>query len=574
MIHVEKEEVSLQGIGISEGIAIGTLFFLKPHEEVIVPRFSIRFSDVDEEVARYRRAQDLTRKELQRLQSLLQKEGANEAVSIIEAQIHMLNDPFLTTEMEEKIGVMLENTESVFHKVISDYKAMFLGIQDPEIRQRILDVQDLSRRILKNLHPASWPKEEKIPLESILCTYELIPTQTAEAAQSRIRAFVTEIGGVTSHVALIARSKGIPYLSNIPMSLLEDEGKVPVIVDGMRGTLLLHPSEESIAEYTEKRTQRSVSFSVDEDLPILPKTVDGVEVDVQANLESLGDIDLLKEYNVRTIGLVRSEFLYLRRSIDAFHEEEQFNLYKKLMLMAGNIDVTFRVFDIGSDKKLFRGAPFEPNPALGCRSIRFLLEHPKLFVSQIRAILRAAVFGKVKLLLPLVTDLEELRIAKECIHNEKEKLIQEGFKVPSSLQIGCMVEVPAFVIMCDHIIRECDFLSIGTNDLIQYTLVADRSNSKTSHRYGPLHPSIIRCIKFVADAASLQNVPISICGEIASDPRYTKLLIGLGIRTLSCAPRFIPSLKRTIASLNSLEAKALANTILTLPTASDVQAHL
>lgn len=567
------EEIHLAGMPISEGIAVGTLFFMKPHDEFAVPEFPIHFSEVNKEIKRYRKALSSSRKELERLQLFLKKEGADEAVSIIDAHIQMLDDPFLTTGIEEKITQMLENPESVFHKVIRDYKANFQRIQEPEMKQRLLDVQDVSSRILKNLHPVVGTKET-IPLESILCTYELVPSQAAEANPGNIRAFVTEIGGVTSHGALIARSKGIPYLSNISMADLKEEGKVNAIVDGTNGILILHPSQESIEKYLVKQEERSYYFSTEEDLPALPKTVDGISVDVQANLESLSDIDLLKEYNVRTIGLVRSEFIYLRKSIESFHEEEQFHLYKKLMLMSSGMDVTFRVFDMGSDKKFFRAGPFEPNPALGCRSIRFLLEHPQLFSSQIRAILRAAIFGKVKILLPLVADLEELRMAKDFIYCEKKKLIREGFTIPTSLQIGCMVEVPAFVIMCDHIIKECDFLSIGTNDLIQYTLVADRSNSKTSHRYGPLHPSIIRLIKHVADEAHRKGVPISICGEIASDVRYTKLLIGLGIRSLSCAPRFIPLLKRTIAKIDAQSAKTLADAILLLATSEEVQSYL
>jgi phosphotransferase system enzyme I (PtsI) len=302
--------------------------------------------------------------------------------------------------------------------------------------------------------------------------------------------------------------------------------------------------------YQRKQRGQSVRFDVMKEEESEVRTLDGVVIDVQANVENLADLDLLKRAKIKKIGLVRSEFLYRRKELETVTENEQFQLYKKLVQLAGNMEIVFRVFDIGSDKKLLSGHSHEPNPALGERSIRFLLKHRKFFSTQIRAILRASVFGKVHLMLPLISDIEELIEAKRHIYEELQKLKHEKINVPDVLSIGCMVEVPAFVIMCDHLIKECDFLSIGTNDLIQYTLAVDRSNPHTSDRYGEAHPSVLRMIEHVVKVGNNANIPVSICGEIASNPIHTKTLLQLGIRALSCAPRYIPAIKRAIRTIS------------------------
>ena len=390
-----------------------------------------------------------------------------------------------------------------------------------------------------------------IPSHSIVCAKELVPSQTAEASPNQVRAFVTEFGGPTSHAALIAKAKGIPYISNIDVNELKQYGDVKTIVDGCQGLVIVNPSEETLKEYTQIRATRLAQFASQEDeFDEIDTTLDNKEIEVQANLEDLHDLHFLKELKTKTIGLVRSEFLYLKSDVESFCEEEQYALYKKLMQLSGNMDVTFRIFDIGSDKR-FSNQSDEPNPALGCRSIRFLINHPKVFSTQIRAALRAALFGKMKLLLPLISDLDELREAKAFIEDVKQQLAQEGVDYCHEIAIGCMVEVPAFVIMCDQLVKECDFLSIGTNDLAQYTFAADRSNPRTCERYSYEHPALVRMIKRVVEEGKRAGVDVSVCGEIASDPTQTELLIGLGVTKLSCAPRFIPAIKQSIKSIDS-----------------------
>ncbi len=556
-----NEEIHIQGVPIADGIAIGALHFLKINEQFSIPEFSITFDQVSGEIDRYRKALVSSREELEKLQFLLYYEGSNEAAQIIESHIKMLEDPLITIEIEEKIGAMLKNTESVFHHAMNDYKKLFININKRDVNCSLLDVQDLLDRILKHLLPNSCINDESIPSHCILSARELFPTAIARVSTNHIRAIVTEIGGMTSHIAIIARSRRIPYVSNIDVNSLEKISGVNVIIDGNSGKMIINPQTETVKWY--KREKKEIVYHLINEKPKrITCTSDGVEIDVQANLDSLYDLKLLKEYNVGAIGLLRSEFLYLQKETQSFNEEEQFVLYKRLMQLAGNIEVSFRVFDVGSDKNYFKLNLVEPNPALGCRSIRFLMKHKEIFASQIRAILRAANFGKLKLLLPLISDVEELKQAKEFIYLQIKQLKKDGHIIKDSIQIGCMVEAPSFVIMCDQIIKECDFLSIGTNDLTQYTLAIDRSNPQTCDIYTPLHPSIIRMIKQITEEADRQNVPIGICGEVASNQHFTPTLIGIGLRKISCAARFIPMIRKVIENVNVRDEEIKLKSIL------------
>ncbi len=549
-VALVSEEIRLQGVPISGGIAIGIIQVFHHNEEWVVPEYEILHEHIELEIGRYRLALSKSKENLRELQDLFHEEGGSEGASIIGAQIQMLEDPLLTGEIEDKIRASRKNGESVFKGFISEYMRFFSDESDPEVHQRLLDVKDVAARVLKHLYPQWVEHDEKNLLQSIICSYELVPSYTAEATLGEVQAFITEIGGSTSHAALIAKAKAIPYVSNIKIDTLKVSGGCTVIVDGTYGNVIINPSKTTINMYQRKQRGQSVRFDVMKEEEAEVRTIDGTIIDVQANVETLADLDLLKRAKIKKIGLVRSEFLYMRKELETVGENEQYQLYKKLVQLAGNMEIVFRVFDIGSDKKLLSANNHEPNPALGERSIRFLLKHRKFFSTQIRAILRASVFGKVHLMLPLVTDIGELIEAKMHIHEERLKLEKEGYEVPGVLSIGCMVEVPAFVIMCDQMVKECDFLSIGTNDLIQYTLAVDRSNPLTSDRYGEAHPSILRMIEHVVKIGHGANIPVSICGEIASNPLYTKRLLELGVRALSCAPRYIPAIKRAIRSID------------------------
>lgn len=554
------EEVRVWGVPVSNGVAIGTLYVLRENEEYKIPHFSIDATQVLEEISRYKRALDCSRKELEKLIECLEEEGAQEAVSILSTHLTMLDDPMLTESVQEKISSTLRNTESVFFEEMESYKKLFLGSGDPDVQGRFQDVKDLFTRVLRHLLPSAALSDDDIPTHSIVCTPEVVPSQTVQASPNQIRAFITEFGGPTSHAALIAKAKGLPYISNVDIALLEKFENCPTIVDGYQGVVIINPSEESLEEYSElKATKFAQVCPMANEMAEEDLTVDGHQIEVQANLEDLHDLHLLKEYKTKTIGLIRSEFLYLKKDVEDFCEEEQFQLYKKLMQLAGNMEVTFRIFDIGSDKQVLKEKIYEPNPALGCRSIRFLMSHPKIFTTQIRSVLRAANYGNMRLLLPLISDIHELREVKARIEDIKHDLHSEGVSFKKDIKIGCMVEVPAFVIMCDEIVKECDFLSIGTNDLTQYSFAADRSNPQTCGLISHDHPALVRMIKRVVEEGEKAGVDVSICGEIASDPQFTELLVGLGVKKLSCAPRFIPLIKEAIKSVDFKRAQKKAN---------------
>jgi len=569
------EEIILKGAHISGGIAIGNLYYIEGLQEEIVPEFSIPNSEVEKEIGRYRRAILSSREDLHDLQRFLAKEGSTEAVSIIDTHIQMLEDPFMTTFMEKKIRQRMKNTETVFRSVMTDYEKEFSKVKDSFFKQRLLDVKDLSQRILRNLHPRKSLETEEIPENSIIFTKELIPSSTAQASRWQVKGFITEIGGTTSHAALIARSKGIPYVANISIDTLYTSKGSLAIIDGKTGLVIINPNDATLEKY-EKELKNSDQKEEEKTHALHhgTETADGVKVEVLANIENLSDLDLLAPYNAEGIGLFRSEFLFFGKELHTFSEEDQFILYQQVMEKSKGMPVVFRTFDVGGDKGNINQYEPEPNPALGCRGIRFLLRNRDIFAEQLRALLRVSLDGDLRILLPMISDLEELYLAKEMIQEVALQLRSEGHEIADEIPIGCMIEVPSAAYMAHAIARECDFLSIGTNDLIQYTLAADRATEEVNAYYRPTHPSILRMILHIIQEANDQNTPVSLCGEMASDPHFIPLLLGLGVRKLSCSSRFIPEVKRYVSELSIEKLKSFTEKALDLETAREVEEFL
>lgn len=570
-----SDEVYLQGLPVSDGIAIGTILFLEELPDDFFPSFPIKASDVGQEISRYRRALQYSRKDLENLQYSLAKEGSKEAMTIINTHIQMLEDPVITTVVEEKIGMMLQNTEAVFRSVMFEYEQQFSEIADDFFKQRLLDVKDLSKRILHHLHPAQEDTSKEVLENKIVFADELVPSLTAEASSSNILGFVTKVGGGTSHAALIAKAKAVPYVSSIDIAEVRRHTGQKVIIDGNTGEVIINPSKTTLEKYQDLMTvSRKKFIRIAEEYPAVVSTNDGVPVDVWANIENIKDLSFIHSCNIGGVGLLRSEFLYLKNMIEDFSEEQQYHLYEKMVKKTKNLPVNFRVFDVGGDKHFSAKQYAEPNPALGCRSIRFLLRHPEIFVRQLRALLRVASQGDIRLLLPLVTDVGELLEAKAIIFEVMEQLKQEGVTLPKEVKIGCMIEIPSAVVLSDQIASASDFLSIGTNDLVQYTLAADRGNPVICDMYKPAHPSILRMIKIVVDSGKKQGIPVSVCGEVASNPLFTALLLGLGLRQFSCPPRYVPLIKETVTKLTLREAEELAQKALSFNSTSDVNGLL
>lgn len=570
MNPMPNNEFIVKGAPVSEGIAIGQPYFLKPIEEDL-PDFEITLGEVDAEVARYRKALFSSKEDLNRLRQDLAMEGTEEAISTIDTHIQMLDDPMITTHMEGKIRQMLRNTESVFRSVMSDYEDRFSERTDAFFHERLVDVKDVSSRILGHLREKQDAQLTHIPAGSIVFATEVAPSYSASAHAAQIGAFVTVSGGGNSHAALIARSKGIPYVAAIDVEKIEKMKTDYVIVDGYHGIVIANPNKNTIEKYRELQKQAATRYQYYLKQDHLPaETIDGCHIKIFVNVGNPHDLDSYP-YRHDGVGLFRTEYLFLQTKEFFPSEEYQVDAYRKLVEKMEGRPVVIRTFDLGGDKhpSLFFDRRAEPNPAMGNRGIRFLLRNPHLFQLQLRAIYKASVGGNVRLLLPLISDINELHSAFSIIREVKEELQAQDKSIPN-LPIGCMVEVPSAVMICEAIAEKSDFLSIGTNDLVQYTLGVDRSNPAMGELFYPAHPSVIRLIKMIITEVSKSKKPLSICGEIASNTVFTPLLMGLGLYEFSVAPRYIPYVKQVIRHWTLKEAKELAEEALSLTDPNEV----
>lgn len=568
-----EEEIRIQGVPVSEGIAIGIPFFLSVSQEEIIPEFPITVGEVDDEIARYRRALFSSKEDLEKLQCDLAIEGSQDAVTIIDTHIQMLKDPMMTTHMEEQIRQMRQNTESVFRSVISDYERRFSQTSNSFFQQRLVDVMDLSKRILGHLNPREKFSLSDIPPNSVVFAKELIPSDTAEAQATSVSAFVTQMGGGNSHAALIARAKGIPFVANIDMELLQNVYGKCVIVDGISGEIIFNPSGLTLKRYGELKSRLKKHYTLlEQESSLASETVDGYPIKVYANAGSINELDPIFPQGASGIGLFRTEYLFLRSPDFFVSEEHQYTAYREVIEKAPGLPVVIRVFDLGGDKYSEEFAELRESPSsfLGCRGIRFLLRRKDIFKTQLRALLRAGRFGNIKILLPLISDVKELLESKELIKEVQEELHLEQIPFKRNIPIGCMIEVPSAVLICDILAQQSDFLSIGTNDLVQYTLGVDRSCTIVGDACFPVHPSIVRMIKMIVLAGRLYDKPVTICGEFASNPLIVPMLLGLGIDEFSCSPRYIPIIKRVIRRCSVLQTYALAEKILQSNTTSEI----
>ncbi len=571
-----KAEIYIKGSPVSEGIAIGIPVFLSSEGEG-VPDFPISTGEVDHEIARYRMALSSSRVDLKKLQDNLNEEGSSEIASIIGTHIQMLDDPLMTTHMETKIREMLKNTEAVFHTVIHDYEERFSSKTDGFFQQRLSDVRDLSQRVLRNLSDTNQVSFDEIPQDAIVFAKELIPSDTASIQASRVSGFVTESGGGTSHAALIARAKGIPYVSNVSMDVLEKISRGPIIIDGGTGDVILNPAASTIEKFEKLKKRMMKQYQQLENEKDLPaETLDGFRVELLANINNLGDLELSHHHAAAGVGLFRSEYLFLEDPALFFDEKAQIERYKEIFEHSKGLMITLRVMDLGGDKysDVFPEMSKEPNPVLGCRGIRFLLGRVDVFKTQLRAVLQAGVGHKIRLLFPLITDIHELRRVKVIVQEVKAELHQSGIPFLEHVLLGSMLEVPSAILVCDALAQESDFLALGTNDLIQYMLGIDRSNPVMSDFYYPTHPGVIRMIRMSLLEAKRHSKSVTICGEMASNPLFTALLLGLGVRQFSCAPRFIPVIKRAIRHLSLMDAVDIAEHVLNLKTSEEISTFL
>lgn len=445
-------------------------------------------------------------------------------------------------------------------------------MKDMYFRERFVDLEDVYERVIQHLRCRYKINWKELPENTILFARKITPSDVAEADFSCVKGFVTELGGETSHAAIMAKSKGIPYVCNLEFNANHVLSSCSVVLDARDGTVILNPSQETLHAFQVTQQRLSVHLSdLHKNKHYFSQTIDGYPICLSANIEIEEELPLIHQNNADGIGLFRSEYLFFLKN--AFpSEEEQYRVYKQMIEQLQDKTCVIRTFDIGGDKlsHLQKLSTPEHNPFLGCRAIRFLLKEKDIFKKQLRAILRASRYGQVNIMFPMVSSLPELTDAKKLLEEVKQDLQKEGIEYDDKIPIGCMIEVPSAVLICDVLAKECDFFSIGTNDLIQYALAVDRCNEAMSYLYKPSHPSVIRAIKMVVSEAHRNGIPVSVCGEIAADPRFTALLLGLGIDELSVSPKNLPMIKNSIRHTSIVEASQLAENILRMSTASDI----
>lgn len=547
-------EKRIKGLKLSSGIAFGVPFILKPvahkPQDILLEK-----NEVSQEIERYKSALEQSRKDLRYLQKRSSGEGKNAVAQILEAHLEILKDPLITEIIVARISKLQKNTEVIFQQFLAEYENNFRK-KDQFFKERMNDIQDVAGRILSHLYPRFKDNNNLIFKEAVIFSKELIPSLALELAQKKCVAFVTEKGCTTSHTAIIARAKGIPFVSGINLEALKQPLK-QVIVDGQKGEVIINPTASTIKLYC-KKEQALKTAAVSNVLSGSVNTLDQKKVSLFANVEDDAKLDGDK---IAGIGLFRSEYLCLKAGCFP-SEEQQLRVYRNLLLQMQNKPVVIRLFDIGSDKSLKSKGnmgfmPKEENPALGFRAIRFLLKNTQILKEQIRALLKASIFGNLHILVPLISDLGELLKVKKIILEVAEELNKEGLEVKKNLPIGSMIEVPSAALMCHEIAKESDFLSIGTNDLTQYLMAADRSNQEVRHFYDFASPSLIYLLDRISKAAKQAQKPLFICGEMAADPKFTELLIGLGIERFSLSKTLFTPVQKQIQKTNSKKAKKL-----------------
>lgn len=552
------------GVSASHGFAIGKVFLLDTGK-IKVKQIKISEDEIPEQIDNFRKAVLKTKEEINIIMNRVAMNMGEREAEIFKAHLLVLEDPLLIIEVVEKVKKEQINVDFALWEVLELLTQDINSLGDELMRERVVDIYDIGRRILQNLAGTENIRLEKLSKNTVVISRNLTPSDTAQMKKDEIVGFATDIGGRTSHTAIMARAMEIPAVVGLRDIASRVKNEDTIIIDGCAGLVIVSPDEDTISEYQRKQKEFEIVKSGLMWLRDLPaQTKDGYRVVLSANIEFPNEVDIIKKEGAEGVGLYRTEFLYLNR-IDLPTEEEQFSAYKQVILGCVPHPVIIRTLDLGGDKFLsYLGTPAEVNPFLGLRAIRLSLKHSDIFRNQLRAILRASAFGKTRIMFPLISDLQELLQAKIVVHNVMDELDKQGFEFDSDIDIGIMIETPSAAMTVDALAKEVDFFSIGTNDLVQYTLAVDRINEEIAYLYNPLHPSILRLIKQTIDAAHEQRKWVGICGEMASDPLFIVLLLGMGLDELSMVSNAIPKIKEIIRSVTIQEAKEIANIILSL----------
>jgi len=554
---------SMHGVGVSGGIAIGNAHLVS-HAVMEVPFYVLPAAQIPSEVVRFETAVETTRLELEALRVNILAGSPAEFGAFLDLHLLILADHTLSRTPVDLIKSQRFNAEWALKQQMDALLAQFEQIEDDYLRERKADVVQVVERVLKTLlgHSSHVPPPVSAEIGRILVAHDLSPADMMLFKQQRFAAFITDVGGVTSHTAIVARSLNIPSIVALHhASQLIRENEL-LIVDGQQGVVIVNPGKQILAEYKLRQSQWEIERQKLKRLKsTVATTLDGTAVELHANIELPQDIPEVKASGATGIGLFRSEFLFLNRD-DLPDEEEQFAAYRKVAQDMKGLPVTIRTLDLGADKQLRFADRSGDNPALGLRAIRLCLAEPQMFHTQLRAILRASHYGKIHLLIPMLSSLSELRQTLHLIGHAKQELAAEGVPFDTRILVGGMIEIPAAALSAQTFAKNLDFLSIGTNDLIQYTLAIDRTDDTVAHLYDPLHPAILQLVAMTIAAADRAGIPVAVCGEMAGDATLTRLLLGLGLRQFSMHPAHVLSVKQQILTSNLPQVTSLAQKML------------
>ena len=548
---------TLQGIAASDGIAIAKVYTLTEPDLTVT---KVTVEDSEKEVSRLDDALAASIKDVELIKETALKNLGEEEAQVFDAHLMVLSDPELIGQVKDSITSNKVNAESALKEVTDMFISIFAGMEDnPYMQERAADIRDVSKRILAHLLGVKIPSPATIKDEVIIVAADLTPSDTAQLNRQYVKAFVTDIGGRTSHSAIMARSLEIPAIVGTKeVTSIAKDGDI-IIVDGLSGDVFLNPSEEVVAEYRAKAEAFVAQQAEWEKLKDSKTyTKDGHQVELAANIGTPKDLEGVVNNGAEGVGLYRTEFLYMD-SHEMPTEEDQFEAYKAVLEGMNGKPVVVRTMDIGGDKELpYLPLPHEMNPFLGYRAIRISLNEPEMFRTQLRALLRASVYGKLRIMFPMIATLNDFRGAKALLEEEKAKLIAEGVAVSDDIQVGIMIEIPAAAVLAHQFAKEVDFFSIGTNDLIQYTMAADRMNERVSYLYQPYNPSILTLIKHVIDSAHKEGKWAGMCGEMAGDQTAVPLLVGLGLDEFSMSASSVLKTRSLISKLTLSDMQALA----------------
>jgi phosphotransferase system enzyme I (PtsI) len=564
----------MNGIGVSPGISIGKARVIK---KVQIALTGILLKDEASIAVEIERFDHAVNKAINEIEFIKQNTSLNlheENIQILETQIEFLADPQIREDVVEKVSSDKKNLNDALIEVIGNMVSVFENMDDEYMRARTADIQDIGNRILKHVNLSDHTNAQQFDPDTIIIAEDISPSDTI-TMDKHVIGFATQAGSKTSHSAIIAKAKGIPAVAGCGNGLEAINNGDIVVLDGANGFVFINPDQQLITDYTQKRSVYIENANRLKQLKeVKPVTTDGTKIMLMANISGPDDMEDVFDNGAEGVGLLRTELLFMNR--DSFPtEDEQFEFYKKIALRSKNKTVIIRTIDIGGDKHLpYFNLPAEQNPFLGYRAIRICLDRTDIFITQLKAILRAAVFGDLKIMLPMISNVQEVREAKNILAQAKNELLKENTAFKADVELGIMIEIPSAAITADILSKEVDFFSIGTNDLCQYTLAVDRMNEKITHLYDPFNPGVLRLISNVIDQANKQKIHVGMCGEMAADPLATLLLLGMGLTDFSMGAAAIPVIKNIVINNDLSTAKDICEQVMHMDNSQTIIKYL